>query len=83
MAGGIFLLPFASRKVRRSGGGAGRFVGLMLLLMAATGGALGLTACGSGGGSGYFGQQQKNYTVTITATSGALTHSATVNFIVE
>jgi hypothetical protein len=82
MFGGIFLLPFAGR-LRRPAGKMGRFVGLMLLLIAATGAALGLTACGGGGASGYFGQQQKNYTVTITAASGTLSHSTTVTFYVE
>ena len=81
MIGGMILLPFGS-KMRRSAGRAGRFVGLLLLLLAATGAALGLTGCG-GTGSGYFGQQQRNYTVTITATSGALSHTTTVNFIVQ
>jgi hypothetical protein len=82
MVGGMFLLPFGGR-MRRSAGKAGRFAGLMLLLMAATCATLGLTACGSGGGTGYFGQQVKNYTVTITATSGALSHTTTVTFTVE
>jgi len=81
MVGGIFLLPFG-RRLRRAKGKAGRFAGLMLLLMVATCAVLGLTACG-GGGSGYFGQQQKNYSVIVTATSGALSHTTTVNFTVE
>lgn len=79
MVGGMFLLPLG-RRMRRSAGGAGRFAGLMLLLMVAACTALGLTACGSGGGTGYFGQKVKNYTVTITATSGALSHTTTVTF---
>ena len=56
---------------------------LMLLLGAATLAALGLTACGGGGGTGYFGQQVQNYTVTITGTSGGLSHSTTVNLTVQ
>jgi hypothetical protein len=82
MFGGIFLLPFG-RRLTKSAGKAGRFAGLMLLLMVATFAALGLTACGGGGDSGYFGQQQKNYSVIVTATSGALSHTTTVNFTVE
>jgi hypothetical protein len=78
----MFLLPFGN-KMRRSGGRAGRVAGLMLLLIVAACAAMGLTACGSGGGTGYFGQQVKNYTVTVTATSGALSHSTTVTFTLE
>jgi hypothetical protein len=81
MAGGMFLLPFG-RRLRRSAGRAGRFAGLLLLMLAATCAALGLTACG-GGGNGYFGQQVQNYTLTVTATSGALSHSTTVNLTVQ
>jgi hypothetical protein len=80
MFGGMILLPFGS-KMRRSAGRAGRFAGLLLLILAATGAALGLAGCG--GASGYFGQQQRNYNVTVTATSGALSHTTTVNFTVE
>ncbi|HXW16357.1 MAG TPA: FG-GAP-like repeat-containing protein [Terriglobia bacterium] len=80
MIGGMLLLPFGG-KMRRSAGRAGRFAGLLLLMLAATGAALGLAGCA--GSSGYFGQQQRNYTVTVTATSGALSHTTTVNFIVE
>jgi len=81
MVGGIFLLPFG-RKLRRPAGKAGRFLCLLLLLLAAAGATLGLTSCGSTS-SGYFGQQSRSYTVTITATSGALSHTTAVNFTVE
>jgi hypothetical protein len=80
MIGGMILLPFGG-KTRRSARRAGRFAGLLLLILAATGAVLGLAGCG--GTSGYFGQQQRNYTVTVTATSGALSHTTTVNFNVE
>jgi hypothetical protein len=83
MMGGMFLLPFATR-VRRRPGKTARVVGTLLLLLAATCAALGLAACGgSNGGKGYFGQQVQNYTVTVTATSGALSHTATVNLTVQ
>jgi hypothetical protein len=81
MMGGMFLLPFG-RRLRRRTGKAGRIVGLVLLLLAVTCAALGLSACG-GGGSGYFGQQIQTYTLTVTATSGALAHTATVNLTVQ
>jgi len=81
MVGGIFLLPFGGR-MRRSRGRAGRFVGLLLLTLALTCAALGFTACG-GGGNGFFGQQVQTYTVTITGTSGGLTHTTTVTLTVE
>jgi hypothetical protein len=54
----------------------------MLLALALTCAALGFTACG-GGGNGFFGQQVQNYTVTITGTSGALSHTTTVTLTVE
>jgi hypothetical protein len=81
MAGGMFLLPFGS-KLRRRAGNTGRIVSLTLLLLAATCAAMALTACG-GGGNGYFGQQVRNYTLTVTATSGKLSHTATVNLTVQ
>ena len=81
MVGGMFLLPFGG-KMRQPAGRAGRFASLLLLILAATCATLGLTACG-GRGSGYFGQQVQNYTVTVTATSGSLSHLTTVNLTVK
>jgi hypothetical protein len=79
MVGGMLLLPFGT-KLRRSAGRAGRLAALLLLMLAATGAAVGLTACGGGG---YFGQQVRNYTLTITATSGALSHTTTAILTVQ
>jgi hypothetical protein len=55
---------------------------VLLLALALTCAALGFTACG-GGGNGFFGQQVQNYTVTITGTSGALSHTTTVTLTVQ
>jgi trimeric autotransporter adhesin len=41
----------------------------------------GLSGCGSS--SGFFAQHQQTYTITITATSGTLSHSTTVELTVQ
>ena len=81
MVGGMFLLPFGG-KMRRSRGRAGRFICLLILALTAICATVGLTGCG-GTRTGYFGQQPTNFTVTLTATSGPLSHSTTVTFILE
>jgi hypothetical protein len=54
-------------------------VALALLLSA---GAVGISGCGSNA-NGYFGQSVKNYTVTVTGTSGAVTHSSSIPLQVQ
>jgi sugar lactone lactonase YvrE len=76
----LLLLPFAGR-LRRAGRRLSRAVSLLLLLGAGLAAAAGLSGCGSS--SGFFGQQQTTYTVTVTGTSGALSHSTTVTLTVE
>jgi len=76
----LILLPFAGR-IRRGGKRMSRNLSMLLLLVAGMAAVVGISGCGST--SGFFAQQQQSYTVTITGTSGALTHSATVTLTVE
>jgi len=71
---GLLLLPFAGkfRKSRR------RLYGLVAL--AVTAGALALGVTGCGGSSSI---KAQSYTITVTAASGALSHSATVQLTVR
>jgi hypothetical protein len=81
MMGGMILLPFGV-KVRKSPRPWRRTLGIGLLLLASALAAGGLTGCGASG-TGYFGQRAQNYAVTVTATSGNLSHTTTVNFTLE
>jgi hypothetical protein len=76
----LILLPFTGR-IRRTGKRMSRILSMLLLLIAGMAAVAGISGCGST--SGFFAQQQQSYTVTITGTSGALTHSATVTLTVE
>jgi hypothetical protein len=75
----LLLLPFVGR-IRRARKHLGGVMAVLVLLMAGLG-AISLIGCGSG--NGFLGQQQNSYTVTVTGTSGALTHSTTVELTVE
>jgi sugar lactone lactonase YvrE len=66
---GMLLPPFGGT-IRRAAGKRGRTLRLLLLLLAGTS-LLGITGCGEGPSS----QQSQTYTVTMTATSGTLSHS--------
>jgi hypothetical protein len=71
------LLPVCLlRRTRRKFGHA---VALALLLAVGT---FTLSGCGSNA-NGYFGQSVKNYTVTVTGTSGAVTHSSSITLQVQ
>jgi hypothetical protein len=76
----MILLPFAGR-LRRSGKRLSRKVSVLLLLAAGIAAVGSLSACVSG--SGYFAQQQQTYTVNVTGTAGALSHSTTATLTVE
>jgi hypothetical protein len=77
---GILLLPFAA-KWRRAGKQLGRAISLLLLLAVGAAALAGLSGCGTS--NGFFDQQQKSYVVTVTLTSGALSHSTNVTLTVE
>jgi hypothetical protein len=77
---GVLLLPFAGLR-RRRGKWLGRTIPMLLLL--ALGGFAMTALSGCGSSNGYFAQQQQTYTITITATSGTLSHSTTVSLTLE
>jgi hypothetical protein len=77
---GILLLPFAG-KMRRSGKRLGRLCCSLLLLLAGAGAVAGLSGCGSG--NGFIGQPQTTSNLTVTATSGVLSHTTTLTLTVQ
>jgi hypothetical protein len=69
----LLVLPLAALRRRR------RLTSLLLAgFIAIT--FIGMISCGAGG---YFSQPQQTYNITITGTSGALTHSTTVTLTVQ
>jgi DNA-binding beta-propeller fold protein YncE len=82
------LLPFAGflpwRKSLRRGrtSRASAFLGVMLLVLACCATIGGLSGCGSKN-SGYLGARSQTTMVTVTATSGNLSHSTTVSLTVN
>ena len=77
---GMLLLPFAG-KLRRCSRRLRRMASMLLLFAAGVAAVSGLSGCGSS--TGLFSHRQQTYTVTITATSGTLSHSTTVVLTVE
>ena len=79
---GMLLLPFAGG-IRRSSKRLRRLT-FILILLAGIGGVATLTGCGggsSGGGGG--GSQPQTYNITVTATSGTLSHTTIVTLTVQ
>jgi len=79
MAWTILLLPFAGGLLRLGKRKSSPLLPMLLLLIA-IGGTMGLSSCGS---SGFFAPGQTSYTITVTATSGTLSHSTTLTLIVK
>jgi sugar lactone lactonase YvrE len=77
---GMLFLPFAG-KLRRCSRRLRRTASMLLLFAAGLAAVSALSGCGSA--TGLFSQRQQTYTVTITATSGTLSHSTTVLLTVE
>jgi hypothetical protein len=77
---GILLLPFPG-KMRRIGKRLGKTVSILMLMVVSITAAVTLSGCGSS--NGFFGQPQKTYTVTVTATSETLSHSTNLTLTVE
>jgi hypothetical protein len=80
----LVLLPFAGRLRRRVR--QIRPLTLAVFLMLSLAAVGGLTGCGTG--TGYFGQAQKSYTITVTGTAAGpggttLQHSTTVALTVQ
>jgi MBG domain/Bacterial Ig-like domain (group 3) len=81
---GFLLLPFASR-MRRTSKRLGRSISALLLLVLGMTTIAGIGGCASGSGTGtsFYMQQAKTYTIIVTATSSALTHSTTLTLTVQ
>jgi len=77
----MLFLPF-TRRMRRAGKRLARMMSLLLLLVAGMAAATGLNACG-GTTTGFFGEAPKTYTISVTGTSGPLSHSTTVTLTIE
>jgi len=76
----LILLPFAGR-LRKSGKRLGRLLAVVLLAGAGAATLAGLSGCGSN--TGFFAQAQQSYTVTVTVSSGALSHTSNLTLTVE
>ena len=71
----LLVLPFA-RRLRRVGKRLNRMTTLLMVLA-----IIGLSGCGAR--NGFFAQQQQTYNVTVTISTGALSHSTSLTLTVE
>ncbi|HXM15425.1 MAG TPA: hypothetical protein VN933_09295, partial [Candidatus Eremiobacteraceae bacterium] len=76
------LLPWRKGLRRGKGSRASAFLGVTLLALACCAAIGGLSGCGSHN-SGYLGARSQTTMVTVTATSGQLSHSTTVSLTVN
>ena len=70
----LFLPLAGTKRMRREGRRFGRLACMLLLVLAGLGATAALTGCGS---HSNFGNNAQSYTVTITAASGTIQHTAT------
>jgi sugar lactone lactonase YvrE len=78
---GFLLLPLAAMRRRRLGKTLGRAIFTLLLLAAGASAMAGLSGCEPT--SGLFAQPSQTYTMTVTATSGTLSHATTVTLTIK
>jgi hypothetical protein len=82
---GRHLAGVAAVALRRQDAQGGQalqpYAAVLLLLIAGMAAAVGLSGCGSN--TGFFGQAQQSYPVTVTATSGTLSRTSNVTLTVE
>jgi hypothetical protein len=78
---GFLLLPLAAMRRRRLGKTLGRTIFTLLLLAAGASAMAGLSGCEPT--SGLFAQPSQTYTMTVTATSGTLSHATTVTLTIK
>jgi hypothetical protein len=77
----LLLLPLAgTRRMRRQGQRFGKFLCLLLLALAGVAATAALTGCGT---TGYIHPNPKNYTITITGTSGGIQQATTVSLSLQ
>jgi hypothetical protein len=77
---GILLLPFAV-SLRRARKRPARMSSMLLIFIAGAAAIAGLSGCSSG--NGFSAQAPRSYDLTITVTTGALTHSTHISLNVE